>query len=99
MVVLNGRKILFVLGIITMFVFTYVVTIANANKISKNSNQSIATVALPVDSKVIIIDAGHGVPDEGAESSTRNYRSRKQFKNSIKSTKFIRTIWCNGNTH
>ena len=77
MVVLNGRKILFVLGIITMFVFTYVVTIANTNNISKNNNESIATVALPVNNRVIIIDAGHGVPDEGAESSTRNYRSRK----------------------
>ena len=77
MVVLNGRKILFVLGIITMFVFTYVVTIANTNNISKNDIKSVETVALPVDSKVIIIDAGHGVPDEGAESSTRNYRSRK----------------------
>ena len=77
MVVLNGRKILFVLGIITMFVFTYVVTIANTNNVSKNNNESIATVALPVNNKVIIIDAGHGVPDEGAESSTRNYRSRK----------------------
>ena len=78
MVVLNGRKILFVLGIITMFVFTYVVTIANTNNVSKkNNNESIATVALPVNNRVIIIDAGHGVPDEGAESSTRNYRSRK----------------------
>ena len=77
MVVLNGRKILFVLGIITMFVFTYVVTIANTNNVSKNNNESIATVALPVNNKVIIIDAGDGVPDEGAESSTRNYRSRK----------------------
>ena len=77
MVVLNGRKILFVLGIITMFVFTYVVTIANTNNISKNNNESIATVALPVNNRVIIIDAGHGVPDEGAESSTRNYRSSK----------------------
>ena len=76
MVVLNGKKILFVLGIITMFVFTYVVTIANTNNILKNNNQSIATVAMPVDSKVIIIDAGHGVPDEGAESSMRDYRSR-----------------------
>ena len=75
MIILNGKKILFVLGIITMFIFTYTVTIVNTNNTSKNDNGVIETVALPVDSKVIIIDAGHGVPDEGAESSKRNNRS------------------------
>ena len=75
--VLNGKKILFVLGVVAMFTLTYAMTIANTNSNSKGNIESIATVAMPVDSKVIIIDAGHGVPDEGAESSTRNYRSRK----------------------
>lgn len=33
------------------------------------NKKSVPTVALPVTNKVIVIDAGHGVPDEGAESS------------------------------
>ena len=55
-----------------MIVCTYITTSINIREKNGNDNRSIATVALPVDSKVIILDAGHGVPDEGAESSTRN---------------------------
>lgn len=32
-------------------------------------SNTVETVTLPVSNKVIIIDAGHGIPDEGAESS------------------------------
>ena len=47
--------VLFVLGIITMFVFTYVVTIANTNNVSKkNNNESIAKIAMPMNIKNII---------------------------------------------
>lgn len=77
MIILNRKKILFVLGFITIFIFMYAITTLNTNNSLKDNNKAIATVALPVDNKVIIIDAGHGVPDEGAESSRRNYRSRK----------------------
>lgn len=47
-------------------------------KISSRTSMpnTIETVALPVSNKVIVIDAGHGKPDEGAESSKRNDRSR-----------------------
>ena len=30
----------------------------------RNKNETVETVALPVEDKVIIIDAGHGSPDE-----------------------------------
>ena len=30
----------------------------------KENNKTVETVALPVEDKVIIIDAGHGFPDE-----------------------------------
>ena len=36
---------------------------------AKTDNKTVQTVTLPVTNKVIVIDAGHGVPDEGAESS------------------------------
>ena len=37
-------------------------------KVSSNP-KTVPTVTLPVTNKVIVVDAGHGVPDEGAESS------------------------------
>ena len=42
----------------------------------------IQTMAVPVSSKTIVIDAGHGIPDEGAEK----YRT--------KATEFIRKQLC-----
>lgn len=35
---------------------------------AKTDKKIVQTVTLPVTNKVIVIDAGHGVPDEGAES-------------------------------
>ncbi len=80
MIVIHKRKILLILGIVVMFIFTYIITGYNIsnNKVNNDMDiKTVQTVALPVDNKVIIIDAGHGVPDEGAESSSRNNRSRE----------------------
>ena len=87
MIILTRKKILYTLGIVSMFIFAYVITGYNITNNLKEKVETVQTVALPVKNKVIVIDAGHGVPDEGAESSKRNNRSRKQFKNSIKTTK------------
>lgn len=75
MIILERKKIISVLGIIAMFMFAYMITAFNINNASKNNLKTIETVALPVNKKVIVIDAGHGVPDEGAQSSMRNNRS------------------------
>ena len=57
MIIINKRQILIAFGIIGVFIFTFAITALNVNKSSKNKIQAIETVALPVDSKVIIIDA------------------------------------------
>lgn len=61
MIVINKKKILFWTGIIATFMFLYSITAYNVNN---TKNKTVATVALPVNNKVIVIDAGHGVPDE-----------------------------------
>lgn len=80
MIILSKKKILYTIGIVSMFIFTYMITAYNVSNSNKNDEfdiKTVQTVALPVDKKVIIIDAGHGKPDEGAESSKRNNRSRE----------------------
>ena len=57
MIVLSGKKILFNIGIIIMFVFTYMITAYNVEKSNALDMETVQTVALPVDNKVIIIDA------------------------------------------
>ena len=64
MIILTKKKILYVIGIIVMFVFLYTAFGINIGKANKIKNQTIQTAALPVNNKVIVIDAGHGVPDE-----------------------------------
>ena len=60
MIILDKKKILFSVGIITMFIFTYMITGYNVNNSKKKDDidiKTVQTVALPVDSKVIILDA------------------------------------------
>lgn len=67
MIVLNKKTIrIFVLSV-------FVVALGVA--FISDQKESVPTVSLPVSGKTIVIDAGHGKPDEGAESSSRNNRS------------------------
>lgn len=88
MIILNKKRILLMTTLIAISIFAFTIQTAQIN-------ETVQTVALPVSNKTIVIDAGHGKPDEGAESSTRNNRGRNQFENSIKIAKFIRTIRSN----
>lgn len=75
MIILTKKKIVYTFGIILLFILVYAITVYNTTNISRKQIETVQTVALPVNKKVIIIDAGHGKPDEGAQSSNRNYRS------------------------
>lgn len=67
MIILDKKRILLITSLITISIFAFTIQIAQ-------TEDTIQTVALPVSNKTIVIDAGHGKPDEGAESSNRNYR-------------------------
>lgn len=85
MIILNKKRIMVIMAMV--IVATCAFTLQTAQK-----QKTTPTVSLPVTNKIIVIDAGHGVPDEGAQSSNRNNRSRNKSKNSFKTTKFTRTI-------
>lgn len=50
----------------TIFIFLSVIAFCIYEQ--TNYRSTLQTVTLPVTGKVIVIDAGHGIPDEGAES-------------------------------
>ena len=81
MVVINIKKIIFWAGIIATFMFLYSITAYNVNN---TKNKTVATVALPVNNKVIVIDAGQGVPDEGAQSSNGTTEAESNLKIALK---------------
>lgn len=62
MVIINKKRILFIIMLILISTFTY--------SINTKKENTISTSSLPVSNKVIILDAGHGKPDEGASGST-----------------------------
>ena len=80
MVVLNRKKISLVLSGIFLSIFLFIFTADNLNK-----DEEIApTVSLPASGKVIVIDSGHGRPDEGAESSNGTTEAETNLKIALK---------------
>lgn len=78
MIILNRKSILNFLTCVAITVIVFGVAKM------KNSNNVIQTVALPVSSKIIVIDAGHGKPDEGAQSSTGTTEAETNLKIAMK---------------
>lgn len=68
MIILDKKRIIFIISLVTISIFAFIIQTAQLN-------ETVETVALPVSNKTIVIDAGHGKPDEGAESRNRNNRS------------------------
>lgn len=76
MIVLNKKTIrVFVLSI-----FMFALGIAFIS----DKNESVPTVSLPVSGKTIVIDAGHGKPDEGAQSSNGTTEAETNLKIALK---------------
>ena len=63
MIILSKKRIV---NLLTILAVCLTVCIIQSTTIDDRTEQ---TVTLPVTNKVIVIDAGHGVPDEGAQSS------------------------------
>ena len=63
MLVLGKKRIVTMLCMILISLYVFSFKIAN-NIEDKNIEKTVETVATPVTNKVIIVDAGHGTPDE-----------------------------------
>jgi N-acetylmuramoyl-L-alanine amidase len=61
MLILNRKRILLVLSSVFVAIFAFMFSTENTS----NLNGTVETVSLPVSGKTIVVDAGHGVPDEG----------------------------------
>ena len=58
MIILSKKRIMLVTSIIMVAMFTFVI------QTKSRTTNVVQTVALPVSNKVIVLDAGHGKPDE-----------------------------------
>lgn len=69
MIILSKKRIISIICLVIIGMFAFMLQTANVNR-------TLETVSFPVTNKVIVLDAGHGKPDEGAQSTNRNNRSR-----------------------
>ena len=86
MILIQKKRIIFVLSMVFISVFVYFFSI--------NKDQTIQTVSLPVTNKVVIIDAGHGSPDEGAESANGVTEAQTNLKIALKVQNLLEQAGC-----
>ena len=90
MIVLNRKRMILILSSIFLSIFVFTITLNNNDK----SNIYISTVSLPVSGKTIVVDAGHGIPDEGAESSNGTTEAQTNLKISLKLQNLLEQSGC-----
>ncbi len=76
MILLRKKRMI----LIILSVFVSVLTFA----LVKDKKEIVPTVSLPVSGKTIVIDAGHGKPDEGAQSSNGTTEAATNLKIALK---------------
>ena len=76
MIVLNKKRITIIILSVFISVFAFI--------FSMDKQKTVPTVSLPVSGKTIVVDAGHGKPDEGAESSTGTTEAETNLKIALK---------------
>ena len=83
MIVINQKRIKIILSCILISLFVFTAKTYNM-QIKNDGGENIQTTATPASGKTIIIDAGHGTPDEGAQSSSGTTEAQTNLKIALK---------------
>lgn len=74
--------------------FLILMLVATALSLKKENNNFIETVSLPVSGKVVVVDAGHGIPDEGAEVGDGTTEAQTNLKIALKLQNLLEQSGC-----
>jgi N-acetylmuramoyl-L-alanine amidase len=98
MVIINKKRIQIILSCLVISIFTFAFQMADDNNgLVENTNtdtsqqNTVATTATPVSGKTIVVDAGHGVPDEGAQSSRGTTEAETNLNIALKLQNLLET--------
>ncbi len=99
MIVINKRRIQIIVSCILISLFAFSIQMTNGNKpsVTKEKNENISTIettSTPVSGKTVVLDAGHGVPDEGAESSNGITEAETNLKITLKVQNLLEQSGC-----
>lgn len=77
MILISKKRIKIVIAclLISIFAFSFKIADTPTNK-NEQGNNIIQTTSTPVSGKTIVLDAGHGIPDERSTIKQWNDRSR-----------------------
>ena len=64
MLVLSKKRIMIMVCMLCVSLYAFSFKIANNVEGIENTEKTVQTVATPVSNKIVIVDAGHGTPDE-----------------------------------
>ena len=85
MFVINKKRIQIILSAILISVLTFGMQIS----IKEKEELTVETTSTPASNKTVVIDAGHGSPDEGAESNNGTTEARINLKIALKVQKLL----------
>ena len=97
MVSINKNRIQIIMACIFISLFAFSIQMSqtqNNTQHTNSSNNLVETTSTPVSGKTIVIDAGHGVPDEGAQSSTGTTEAETNLKISLKVQNLLEQSGC-----
>lgn len=86
MIILKKEKILFYISIITLSIFFY--SLKSPSSITKEASYT------PISNHIVIIDAGHGLPDGGATDAQNNFESTLNLEVALKLQKILEASNC-----
>ena len=91
MLILSKKRIILIMCMICVSLYAFSFKIANNTVIEE---KTVETVATSVSNKVVIVDAGHGSPDEGAESSNGVAEATINLKIALKLKSLLEQSGC-----
>ena len=97
MVIINKKRIQIIMACIFISLFAFSIQVGNTKNNTINTNEInnlMETTSTPVSGKTVILDAGHGVPDEGAQSSTGTTEAETNLKIALKIQNLLEQSGC-----
>lgn len=92
--IINKKRFKIIISSVIIGIFVFLLGNNNNSTIEKLNQNTVTTTSTPVSGKTIVIDAGHGVPDEGAQSSNGTTEAETNLKISLKVQNLLEQSGC-----
>lgn len=99
MLVINKKRIKIITTgvLIALFAFTFQIAkkeVSTQTNKEVANNETVQTTATPASGKTVVLDAGHGVPDEGAQSRNGTTEAQTNLKITLKLQNLLEQSGC-----